>query len=87
MPAVSNGSQFYYSESGNRLAGPFGSFSADMRASPTCSIYQAPTYTNCTEYASLPILSNNTGWIHRMDVTSPGTYRAFSGIYDFDAEI
>lgn len=59
-------------------------FPTTMRDTPTFAATSLPTYTNCT---ANDFLATTDGAIERLDATAAGTYRAFGGTYDADAEL
>jgi hypothetical protein len=59
-------------------------FHTRMRDNPDGVIITAPTYNNCTDY---DLVGNTLGFIHRVTVTANGSFRAYAGLYTFDAEI
>jgi hypothetical protein len=60
------------------------SFETAMRAIPDATIVTAPTYNNCSNYDVVP---RAVGFSQRVTVTATGVYRAYGGLYSFDAEL
>lgn len=74
----------YASGAGTGWVGPSGSFGVPMRATPSGSIITAPTYLNCTDGG---LNMNINGWVHLLDPSGAGVYRAIGGVYAMSAEL
>jgi len=79
------GTRYAYGTSGVGKGAGSVSFPVTMRAIPTISAVTAPNYNNCSHdtysYAS------THGFSHGVTVTSQGSYRAYWGVYQADAEL
>ena len=75
----------YYASAGgvNYSVGDYSAITT-MRASPSCSIITAPTYTNCSTFVFAPSIRGFTGLVSAAGV---GIYRATGGVYLADARL
>jgi hypothetical protein len=55
-----------------------------MMEAPTISLTNTPTYQNCSHESFNATVD---GFIHRVNVSATGTFRAYGGIYEADAEL
>jgi len=81
---IGHGAPYHYGVTGYVLYSSGVSFPVVMASAPTISIITAPTYENCSHSS---FVYDKYGFAQRVTVSASGTFRAYGGVYEADAEL
>jgi hypothetical protein len=84
MTLDGDGYGYQYGVASSIMSAGGGTLVPIMRTTPTAGTYTAATYNNCSAYDLVPRVRS---FEQRVTVTANGNYRAYAGLYTFDAEI